>query len=96
MLTFGSLSEESRSNGIQNDSIQNIVGNFGRCFQLKDTLPTGPFRYTKNGHNPFKFGNVVSETILSRYYEFNLSLSAKTSSETRSKNRKIRVYKRIA
>lgn len=93
MLTFGSLSEEGRSNGIQGDAIRNIQGHFGTLYtyDLSDSIF---FNYNTSGGAP-KIGGGSGPLDP---YQCNLDISRAlpTAGENRTKNRKIRIYKRIA
>ena len=91
MLTFGSLSEEGRSDGIQQDAMQNATGSI-QAFLTHWNIYTGVFsRTTRNEAAYYNTGEEKYSNI-----NFDLSKVVRTSSETRGKNRKIRVYKRIA
>ena len=100
--TEGSLSEEGRSNGIQNYAIKNIVGSvprgtdrgvFGPKSNIVDktTLLGISGSYDTTWVTGGGSGNKVY------YLDFDASRVVNTSNnETRVKNRKIRIYKRIA
>ena len=93
MLTFGSLSEEGRSNGIQGDAIRNIQGYFGTLY-TGDLSGSIFFNYDTSGGAP-KIGGGSGPL---NPYQCNLDISRAlpTAAENRTKNRKIRIYKRIA
>ncbi|WP_300752238.1 hypothetical protein [uncultured Brachyspira sp.] len=101
--TEGSLSEEGRSNGIQGDAVRNIYGTFPFMSWSSDGQPyqSGFFKISVvNSEGPVttytntlpypKWVNSRAEII------FNNSGIPISNNEIRSKNRKIRVYKRIA
>ncbi|MEI0579463.1 hypothetical protein [Brachyspira pilosicoli] len=96
MLTFGSLSEEGRSNGIQGDAIRNIVasvtGNFGWDAQQFAKFPAP---YNPQG-TCLSWGAAGSGYVL-RDLAFNLEyMNYPIANEIRTKNRLIRIYRRIA
>lgn len=90
LRTEGSLSEKGRSNGIQGDAIRNITG----------TAPHILFR----GSGGTGAINVSSYHIMcaselgagGSSFNFDASRVVPTANENRVKNRKIRIYKRIA
>ena len=99
--TEGSLSEEGRSNGIQGDAIRNITGNFDSYHNNNgnhNNWKNSPFSFSyftspPSGFNPSGANNGILTHI---NINFNASKVVTTASENRTKNRKIRIYKRIA
>ncbi|MEI0797575.1 hypothetical protein R4Q14_04510 [Brachyspira intermedia] len=94
MLTFGSLSEEGRSNGIQQDAMQVMTGYLGYiyCNQIAENVD-GILSYWKKD-------DIIGMTVESKASSSGLAIDnrkqVRTSTENRTKNRKIRIYKRIA
>lgn len=95
--TEGSLSEEGRSNGIQQDAMQKLTGTI-------HTYNTQEHRIIMDGTGCFSiesgggYGSNSDTGLLqvSQGVKFDNSKQARTSTENRTKNRKIRIYKRIA
>lgn len=94
--TEGSLSEEGRSNGIQGDAIRNIAGTI-QIMTANLAAPTGVFDYTWGFDKLFTFTAIETQDGW-RHANTNFRASnvVPTSTENRTKNRKIRIYKRIA
>ena len=102
-LTFGSLSEEGRSNGIQGDAVRNLSGMLGFMSWSSNGKPSQNGCFQTSVIN--SEGIATIDTSMSPYPKWvnsraeinfnNLSISI-SNNEIRSKNRKIRVYKRIA
>ena len=94
--TEGSLSEEGRSNGIQGDAIQRFTSAFRSYSWITANGQNGVLKweyrtdYSRASTEP---ANLNTSDIL---YTLDSNLQIRSSNETRSKNRKIRVYKRIA
>ncbi|WP_300752242.1 hypothetical protein [uncultured Brachyspira sp.] len=98
MLTFGSLSEEGRSSGIQGDAIRNIHGSLTWVYDTGSgsiNNSWGALYWNKNVENAHK---TIIEPFSPSTGGINLDASkvVPTGLENRTKNRKIRIYKRIA
>ncbi|AEM20741.1 putative Hvp 101 VSH-1 tail protein [Brachyspira intermedia PWS/A] len=95
--TEGSLSEEGRSNGIQQDAMQKLTGTIHTYNTQNHKIimdGTGCFSIESGGG----YGSNSDTGLLqvSQGVKFDNSKRARTSTENRTKNRKIRIYKRIA
>ena len=94
--TEGSLSEGGRSNGIQGDAIQRFTSAFRSYSWITANGQNGVLKweyrtdYSRASTEP---ANLNTSDIR---YTLDSNLQIRSSNETRSKNRKIRVYKRIA
>lgn len=96
MLTFGSLSENGRSNGIQGDAGRNATGNFGHNYGsglMSDTNGASGVFFGVGG-GVYGVGDVQG----GQKYHIGLDLSRAytTANEFRVRNRLIRIYKRIS
>ncbi|MEI0492058.1 hypothetical protein R4J17_06405 [Brachyspira intermedia] len=94
--TEGSLSEEGRSNGIQGDAIRNIQGEYGYFIHGGLQITSQLFSYNHLGKiDSYLLGGQWTDLDAGKIV-FNANSVVPTASENRTKNRKIRVYKRIA
>ncbi|MEI0698057.1 hypothetical protein R4K92_03870 [Brachyspira intermedia] len=98
MLTFGSLSEEGRSNGIQGDAIQNIYGELSNIICAWGVVKNGVLEIIgENPTWPLQAGTPNMGSAQARTLKINTSYTIKTSNnETRGKNRKFRIHQRIS
>ena len=93
MLTFGSLSENGRSNGIQGDAGRNATGGFYLIYAKNNN--TGVF------YDAYQPGNGSGLADYNPYWQvgrinMDLSRAYTTANEFRVRNRLIRIYKRIS
>ena len=94
--TEGSLSEGGRSNGIQGDAIRNIQGEYGYFIHGGLQITSKLFSYNHLGKiDSYLLGGQWTDLDAGKIV-FNANSVVPTASENRTKNRKIRVYKRIA
>ena len=94
--TEGSLSEEGRSNGIQGDAIRNIQGEYGYFIHGGLQITSKLFSYNHLGKiDSYLLGGQWTDLDAGKIV-FNANSVVPTASENRTKNRKIRIYKRIA
>lgn len=96
MLTFGSLSEEGRSNGIQGDAIRNITGTVDGDYQIFAPLISGAFQSQITGGAGSGTARAASSGDFVDGFNMDASRIVPTGSENRPKNRLIRIYKRVA
>ena len=92
MLTFGSLSENGRSNGIQGDAGRNATASFfirGSIAMQSSGVLVGAFN-TKSWASSYTNTDSPSSITL------DLSRAYTTANEFRVRNRLIRIYKRIS
>ncbi|WP_231849804.1 phage tail protein [Brachyspira pilosicoli] len=90
LRTEGSLSEEGRSNGIQGDAIRNITGTSPRIY-FRSSGGTGAIKV------PSYHVMCASEIGAGgSAFNFDASRVVPTANENRVKNRRIRIYQRIA
>lgn len=90
LLTFGSLSEEGRSNGIQGDAIRNIVGSISGIM-MWDCSGLYINKGSREQYLPWGEGKSLMDMSTNLQEQ-----GYPTGSDIRVKNRLIRIYKRIA
>ncbi|SUW04285.1 hypothetical protein [Brachyspira pilosicoli] len=95
MLTFGSLSENGRSNGIQGDAGRNATGSLGlrNNTGITDNVTSGII------YQGSQFANGIPQDYnftRGSKIEIDLSRAYTTANEFRVRNRLIRIYKRIS